>query len=127
MRSSKERQRALARQYFANERKLLTDWYREYYTLDIHPGELCSSVPRVGEMRKSLSKWLERERSRLFNLICVEWDYRSIRRNRNAQDAIGLAVWLADTVFSKSQGIPSPTAIAVILVQRGLDKFCGCT
>ena len=65
---------------------------------------------------------LNKRKKELYNLICVEWDYYNKRDDYS--DSITLTVALADFLILCTLEIPSPIAVTVLLVQRGLNKFC---
>jgi len=126
MRSRKDKLRAEARRYFANEESLTKDWYSAHYTLHVSPGVPLASYPPLAEMRRALDEWLHEMHDSLYNLICVEWDYCSRRQDEELQDDIALAAWLAEILASAALKVPLPIGVAVIMVQRDLDRFCGC-
>ena len=114
---------AQVQQYMNDDARCFLDWYRAYRKLEGFPGEPVAALPTLDEIREAFSEWVQLSRDRLFNLICVEWDYPARRKDEKFQEKVTLAVALTE-FLSGAFGIPSPATTAVLLVQVGLDEFC---
>lgn len=109
-------------QYSQNQEILYSDWYDSYYSSELFPGQPVAIMPGIDYIEQSFERWRNKRKKELYNLICVEWDYYNKRNDYS--DSITLTVALADFLISCTLEIPSPIAVTVLLVQRGLDKFC---
>ena len=114
---------AQVQEYLNDDERCFLDWYRAYRRLEEFPGEPVAAIPTLDEIREAFSNWVQLSRDRLFNVICVEWDYRGRRKDERFQEKLTLAVALAE-FLSSTLSIPSPVTTAVLLVQIGLDEFC---
>lgn len=66
-----------------------------------------------------------RLRGRLYEIVCVEWNYCRRRHDPDLQDTIALVAAVSDIIVSACGMIPS-VLISVLLVKKGLNNFCGC-
>lgn len=112
-----------AEKYLKNERALLEEWYNDFYSTELFPGEPLAAMPSLDEIRHAFTKWVAEVKTQLYNLVCVEWDYPSKRNT--FKNKITLAASLADFFISCTWKIPAPVATATLLVQMGLDRICG--
>lgn len=62
---------------------------------------------------------------RIRQKICFEWEYCSKRHDPNYRDRAVLASGLADVLTGALGGIPVGT-VSALLVNMGLENFCGC-
>lgn len=78
--------------------------------------------PDEKDFIKTLEKYLEENRERAYEAICIKFDYCKRRKKWGDSWPLFLAVvvWLFDL---KSGGVASASWI---LGTRKLDKFCGC-
>ncbi|MFZ3169744.1 MAG: hypothetical protein WA130_19185 [Candidatus Methanoperedens sp.] len=109
-------------QYFENQEILYNDWYESYYSSEAFPGQPVAIMPNIDYIMQSFNHWFIKRKNVLYNLICVEWDYPN--RKKEYSDSVTLAVALSDFIISSTIKVPSPIALAVLLVQNGLDKLC---
>ena len=109
-------------QYFQNPNILYHDWYESYYSSELFPGRPVAIMPSIDNIKQIFDAWLNERKEGIYNLICVEWDY--LNKRKEYLDNTKLAIALADFLISATLKIPSPIALAVLLVQSGLDKFC---
>ena len=61
--------------------------------------------------------------------LCVEWDYCKVRQDARLDDDLTLAVAVLGVLSEPVLQLPIQAdlvLLAVILVKRGLDVFCGC-
>ena len=61
--------------------------------------------------------------------LCVEWDYCNVRQDARLDDDLTLTLLVLSVLTEKALNLPFPVdlaLIAVIVVKRGLDAFCGC-
>ncbi len=71
-------------------------------------------------------KWFEENKKRLFNAVCIQWQYCNKSKNKSLQDKINLIVTLGDIIAGLTFGVP-PFHISTLLVKMGLDDFCDCS
>lgn len=118
-----EKTETTVRRYFEDEKVLLEDWYRDFFKTKF-PGEPVAVMPNLSKIRDAFKTWAKDVNIQLFNLICVEWNYPEMRKNRRFEDRVRLAAALADFLISCTWKVPAPIATATLLVQMGLDKVC---
>jgi hypothetical protein len=111
-------------EYMKDENRCLQEWYRAYYSSELYPGEPCAVLPGIDKMKESFENWTRSKQKKLFNLICVEWNYPAKHKDTKFQDKILLASSLTDFLISCVMQIPSPITTAVLLVRMGLENFC---
>lgn len=61
--------------------------------------------------------------------ICTEWGWRQVRQDARFENDLDLAAAVLTALTVRVLHLPVPadlTLVAVILVKRGLDAFCGC-
>jgi hypothetical protein len=116
--------RPLAEEYINSETKTLSDWYKEYSSLELFPGQPVTVLPSEDEIQRMFQEWMQRNREQLSNLICVEWNYPALRKQPRFQDRLFLVASLADFFLSLKLQIPAPVATATMIVKAGLDSVC---
>jgi hypothetical protein len=102
----------------------LRQWYREYRAQETGIPGTEVSFPSTEKMERALEDWLDHARDQLYQIICVKWNYPQKRKQAEFQEAASLAVALADFLIAQYTKVPSPLALACILVMKGLDAFC---
>ncbi len=120
MKSSSTRDEVI--KYFQNPEILYGDWYDSYYSSELFPGRPVAIKPSIENMKQTFEGWFNKRKKELYNLICVEWDYPN--KQKEYSDDVRLAVALSDFIISSTFKAPSPIALAVLLVQKGVDEFC---
>ena len=65
-------------------------------------------------------------KKKLYQQVCVEWEYCKKRNDSEYNDTVNLVAALIDIIASLTIGIP-PALIATILVKKGLSEFCSCS
>jgi hypothetical protein len=61
--------------------------------------------------------------------LCVEWDYCAVRQDARWENDLDLAAVVLTALATRVLHLPVAAdlaLIAVIVVKRGLDVFCGC-
>ena len=80
----------------------------------------------TGTMRGSGKAW-EKIVPALKQKICVEGNWCERRQDARFDDPMNIALALTGMIDNEAMRIAAPAAlIAVILVKRGIDQFCGC-
>lgn len=93
--------------------------------LDELEGELELYAPAsrgVGDVWQKISGPLHQR-------LCVEWDYCTVRQDARLDDDLTLTLLVLDVLTKNALNLPfpiDPVLIAVLVVKRGLDVFCGC-
>ena len=87
--------------------------------LAVHREAATSGVER-GDIWRTLEAALRQR-------ICEEWNWCERRQDARFDDPVNVALALVSLVAPDAARWQVPAAlIAVILVKRGLDAFCGC-
>lgn len=90
----------IVKKYLDNETGCFQEWYKEYYSLELYPGEACVAMPNMDEIRTSFAEWFKHRRGQLFNLICVEWNYPAKIKDPKFEKKAYLAAAIADLLVS---------------------------
>lgn len=113
-----------AEQYVSNENQALRDWYREFQSQETGLPGSDISFPDGTKIAETFEAWFSESRDFLVELICIQWDYPAKRRSNEYKAAAAYAVALADFFLAQRTKLPSPLALASILVVKGLDRLC---
>jgi len=111
-------------EYFEDEKALLEDWYNDFFSIEMFPGEPMATMPSLNKIQDAFEEWVEKVRFQLYNLICIEWDYRGKYKNERFYNKVKLAAELADFLISCTWKIPAPIATATLLVKIGMERIC---
>lgn len=114
----------IAKKYLSNESTALKDWYREYRSIQtgVPGGEI--SVVNIPKIQESFDEWFDTTKEDLYRIICVEWNYPEKRKRDEYKETVLYVIALADFLIAKQTNVPSPLALASLLVMKGLDNFC---
>jgi hypothetical protein len=74
--------------------------------------------------KNNAEAWLDSVRGQLINKICEEWSYREKRKDDRLGDNVILATTIGNLIAPLVTEVP-PLAVACLLVNMGIDEFCG--
>ena len=91
--------------------------------------DLMSELELYDPTARGPAEVWEKVEGPLRRFICVDMDYCKVRLDPRLDDDLTLAAALVSWLAEGALSLPIPAdkvLLAVILVKRGLDAFCGC-
>lgn len=122
--STQNKKLELATQYLSNEEQALREWYKDYRSQETGLPGTEISFPDAAKIAETFDEWFASTKDFLVTLICVEWDYPRKRKSDEYKAAATYVVALAEFFVAQHTKIPSPIALASLLVVKGLDNLC---
>lgn len=91
--------------------------------------DLMEELEAYDPASRSRADTWRKVRDPLYQRLCVEWDWCSVRQDARWDDDVDLGLVVLGVLSARTLHLPFDpdlVLIAAIVVKRGLDAFCDC-